>query len=138
MARKEMSRMLLVGEPDAAAEVAASLARAGREALVIRPADAGALDRLREQADGGLIAVDVPIDVRDVLARLGSDPARSEVDGLVGRSVADVERALILRTLARCRGNRTSASTILGISVRTMRNKLRSFIEDGVPVSPAP
>lgn len=60
-----------------------------------------------------------------------------QVDGLVGHTMADVERELILQTLERCGGNRTSASTILGISVRTMRNKLRSFIDAGYPVSPA-
>ena len=53
---------------------------------------------------------------------------------LVGRTVADVERELILNTLKQCRGNRTSASSILGISVRTMRNKIRSFVEAGIPV----
>ena len=69
------------------------------------------------------------------------DPAPLEpaaADALVGRTVAEVERALILETLDHCGGNRTSAAHMLGISVRTMRNKLRSFIEDGVPVSPAP
>lgn len=60
-----------------------------------------------------------------------------EVESLVGRSVADVERDLILQTLKRCGGNRTTASVILGISVRTMRNKLKSFIEAGIPISPA-
>ncbi len=60
-----------------------------------------------------------------------------DVEALVGHTVADVERELILHTLERCNGNRTSASTMLGISVRTMRNKLRSFIEAGFPVSPA-
>ncbi len=60
-----------------------------------------------------------------------------EIDALVGHTVADVERELILQTLERCHGNRTSASTILGISVRTMRNKLRTFIEAGIAVSPA-
>ncbi|MBJ6122067.1 sigma-54-dependent transcriptional regulator [Sphingomonas mollis] len=64
-------------------------------------------------------------------------PQEAGVDGLVGRTVEDVERALILRTLERCRGNRTSASGILGISVRTMRNKLRIFVEAGIPVAPA-
>lgn len=60
-----------------------------------------------------------------------------EVGDLVGRTVEEVERELILQTLERCHGNRTSASTILGISVRTMRNKLRTFIESGISVSPA-
>jgi DNA-binding NtrC family response regulator len=55
-------------------------------------------------------------------------------DSLVGSTVEDVERALILETLKSCSGNRTSASSILGISVRTMRNKLKTFIEAGVTV----
>lgn len=67
----------------------------------------------------------------------GSTSRPIEIAALVGNTVADVERELILHTLERCRGNRTSASTILGISVRTMRNKLRTFIEAGIPVSPA-
>lgn len=61
-----------------------------------------------------------------------------EVGALVGHTVADVERELILHTLDSCHGNRTSASSILGISVRTMRNKLRTFIEAGIPVAPPP
>jgi DNA-binding NtrC family response regulator len=43
---------------------------------------------------------------------------------LVGRTVADVERDLILETLKHCLGNRTHAANILGISIRTLRNKL--------------
>ncbi|MFM9977377.1 MAG: sigma-54-dependent transcriptional regulator [Sphingomonadaceae bacterium] len=54
----------------------------------------------------------------------------------VAQTVDDVERDLILRTLQHCRGNRTTASTILGISVRTMRNKLKTFIEAGIEVAP--
>lgn len=67
-----------------------------------------------------------------------SEPHRFQVSGLIGHTVEEVERELILQTLERCHGNRTSASHILGISVRTMRNKLRTFIEAGIPVSPAP
>jgi DNA-binding NtrC family response regulator len=66
------------------------------------------------------------------------DPAAAaERSTFVGRTVEDMERDLILHTLRHCRGNRTSASTILGISVRTMRNKLKTFIEAGIPVSPS-
>lgn len=46
---------------------------------------------------------------------------------LVGRTVADVERDLILQTLDHCLGNRTHAANILGISIRTLRNKLHQY-----------
>ncbi|KTF70594.1 sigma-54-dependent transcriptional regulator [Sphingomonas sp. HT-1] len=72
------------------------------------------------------------------LAELTTDASALDINSLVGRTVEEVERELILQTLERCHGNRTSASNILGISVRTMRNKLRSFIEAGIAVSPAP
>jgi DNA-binding NtrC family response regulator len=55
--------------------------------------------------------------------------------GLVGRTVADVERDLILDTLDHCLGNRTHAANILGISIRTMRNKLKQYTDEGVPVA---
>lgn len=56
---------------------------------------------------------------------------------LVGRTVADVERDLIIDTLKHCFGNRTHAANILGISIRTLRNKLRQYTDDGLAV-PAP
>ena len=55
---------------------------------------------------------------------------------LVGRTVADVERDLILETLKHCLGNRTHAANILGISIRTLRNKLNEYSDAGVPVPP--
>src|SRR6202000_3006698 len=53
---------------------------------------------------------------------------------LVGRTVADVERDLILDTLDHCLGNRTHAANILGISIRTLRNKLREYADSGLTV----
>ena len=53
---------------------------------------------------------------------------------LVGRTVAAVERDLIIDTLQHCLGNRTHAANILGISIRTLRNKLKQYNEEGVPV----
>ena len=48
----------------------------------------------------------------------------------------EVERELILETLTHCLGNRTHAANILGISIRTLRNKLNEYAHDGVPVPP--
>jgi DNA-binding NtrC family response regulator len=56
--------------------------------------------------------------------------------GLVGRTVADVERDLIIDTLKHTLGNRTHAAKILGISIRTLRNKLNAYVQDGVVVPP--
>jgi two-component system, response regulator FlrC len=62
--------------------------------------------------------------------------AETVTRALVGRTVADVERDLILETLKHCLGNRTHAANILGISIRTLRNKLNEYSTDGVPVPP--
>ena len=60
-------------------------------------------------------------------------------DALVGRTVADVERELILDTLGHTGGNRTRAAAILGISIRTLRNRLHDYADAGVAVpEPAP
>src|SRR4051812_33896084 len=62
--------------------------------------------------------------------------AETVTRALVGRTVADVERDLILETLKHCLGNRTHAANILGISIRTLRNKLNEYAGDGVNVPP--
>jgi len=41
-----------------------------------------------------------------------------------------MERRLILSTLERVGGNRTRAAEALGISVRTIRNRLRQYREE--------
>jgi len=53
---------------------------------------------------------------------------------LVGHTIADVERRLILDTLSYCSGNRTHAARILGISIRTLRNKLNEYTQAGIAV----
>ncbi len=67
-------------------------------------------------------------------AEAGGD---ADVANLVGRTVADVERDLILNTLEHTLGNRTHAANILGISIRTLRNKLKAYSQEGVRIPPA-
>jgi DNA-binding NtrC family response regulator len=64
----------------------------------------------------------------------GVDGATGGGLGLVGRTVADVERDLIIDTLQHCLGNRTHAANILGISIRTLRNKLQQYRQEGLNV----
>jgi len=66
-------------------------------------------------------------------ARDGVTPS---VGALVGRTVSDVERDLILETLHHTLGNRTHAATLLGISIRSLRNKLNEYAAGGAVVTP--
>ncbi len=54
----------------------------------------------------------------------------------VGRRMEDVERDVILHTLNHMAGNRTHAATVLGISIRALRNKLRDYAAAGIAVPP--
>ncbi|MBF0350602.1 MAG: sigma-54-dependent Fis family transcriptional regulator [SAR324 cluster bacterium] len=59
-------------------------------------------------------------------------PAGSESLGIeVGMSMKEAEKTLILETLKKTEGNRTHAAKILGISIRTLRNKLNEYKIDG-------
>jgi DNA-binding NtrC family response regulator len=53
---------------------------------------------------------------------------------LIGSTVGEIERELVLQTLARCDGNRTRAARVLGMSVRTLRNKIRQYSAEGIDV----
>lgn len=52
-------------------------------------------------------------------------PPQPEMPG--NGSLWEMERELIVKTLARLKGNRTHAAKALGISIRTLRNKLREY-----------
>lgn len=75
-----------------------------------------------------------PETIGDGAASAADDGAGGSTTALVGRTVADVERELIIDTLQHCLGNRTHAANILGISIRTLRNKLKLYGESGVAV----
>jgi len=81
-----------------------------------------------------------PLTAGDPLARTAqaaSLAAETASRAFVGQTVAAMEQQLIIDTLEHCFGNRTHAANILGISIRTLRNKLKEYTEAGVSV-PAP
>ncbi|MCR9244987.1 MAG: sigma-54 dependent transcriptional regulator [bacterium] len=56
---------------------------------------------------------------------------------LVGKKLADVERELVERALAHCGGNRKRTAELLGISVRTLFNRLQTTSRETAVRSPA-
>jgi len=70
------------------------------------------------------------LSMADYPQRLVSGPQDRGDGGMhVGMTVHEMERRLIMKTLESCRGNRTEAATLLGISTRTLRNKLHEYGE---------
>ncbi len=87
--------------------------------------------------DGQPLAGPAMIDSGQQTAARAAQAAEGAARAFVGQTVSQVEQQLILDTLVHCFGNRTHAANILGISIRTLRNKLKEYTESGVPV-PAP
>ena len=56
----------------------------------------------------------------------------------VGSSIADMERALILATVATCSGQKEKAAEMLGISAKTLYNRLREYEGDASPADVPP
>ncbi|MBP5856110.1 sigma-54-dependent Fis family transcriptional regulator [Marivibrio halodurans] len=98
----------------------------GEEAILLTEDET--LDAVMPESGGGTRAA-AP-DEHDGI----EDEAGPAGEKLVGKTVAEVERALIIDTLDHCLGNRTHAANILGISIRTLRNKLKQYTEEGFSV----
>ena len=79
-----------------------------------------------------MTSADPDADEGEAPTAIGARSARSEAP--VGRTVADVERDLIIDTLRHEGGNRTHAAVVLGISIRTLRNKLKQYACEGASI----
>jgi DNA-binding NtrC family response regulator len=112
-AESRAERILLVGDAPGLVEV---LRRAGFEIDLV--ATTG-------EALGHLAQTRVDLVVTDVRG-----PGPTAATGLTVRAM---ERRLILETLARTRNNRTQAAKVLGISIRTLRNKLAEYRAHDAP-----
>jgi Fis family transcriptional regulator, factor for inversion stimulation protein len=87
-----------------------------------------------ETALGNSSCSEIPIGVFFRHSEFSADEIEA-VRRLVGRPIAAVERELICETLVRRGGNRTHAATVLGISIRALRNKIRVYRMYGRRVS---
>jgi DNA-binding NtrC family response regulator len=61
---------------------------------------------------------------------------RDCIKQLIGHRLALVEREFILQTLRSHRGNRTRAADLLGISIRSLRDRIRNYRSQGEDVPP--
>jgi DNA-binding NtrC family response regulator len=86
---------------------------------------------------GGAVNAPDPAGVGSAGAKAPAVQNTGAVENLIGRTIADVERTMILNTLDHCLGNRTHAANILGISIRTLRNKLNQYRDEGVDIPEA-
>ena len=83
------------------------------------------IERAALLATGGVItAADVQIDEEPL-----AEPQATA--SLAGLTVHEVEKRLIMETLRRTNNNRSRAAEMLGISVRTQRNKLAEYRTGG-------
>jgi len=75
-------------------------------------------------------AVIEPTDLQDA----GAAPPRLGLNSLTGLTMREMERRLIVETLRHTNNNRTQAAKMLGISIRTLRNKLAEYRQRGEPL----
>jgi len=82
------------------------------------------IERAVIMARGEMITpLEFPVDLQN----LDEDLKESRIDLTPGRSLKEVEKEMILRTLEEAGGNRTHAARILGISRRTLQLKLKEY-----------
>ena len=74
------------------------------------------------------------VEEKEEVKKTADTSSDESMGGAVGRTIADVEQELILKTLQDVAGNRTKAAEILGITVRTLRNKLNEYRDMGIDV----
>jgi two-component system, NtrC family, response regulator AtoC len=79
-----------------------------------------------------IMAEDETIDSRDLPQDLGlpAHDSGQNLNVVVGTPIADIERRLIFATLDQCGGTKEKAAEMLGISLKTLYNRLREYGAD--------
>lgn len=94
----------------------------------------GNVRELRNAVHRAFILADGDLDLASAIDR----PARTSAIGdgeqlvfAVGTSLAEIERQAIIATLAKCEGNKTRAAALLGVSLKTLYNRLHAYRSRG-------
>ena len=98
----------------------------------------GNVRELRNTLERAVIVCEGPvIETKHLPPGFGHAPLRPSVDDAdsirvgVGTTVGEAERLLILKTLESTNNNKTRAAEILGISLKTLHNKLKEYGSSG-------
>ena len=90
-----------------------------------------------------LCADGAPLDAGHLPPNFGKSPATasqsldsSVIQVRIGSTVDEIERLLILRTLESTGQNKTRAAEILGVSLKTMHNKLKEYSQTRTEIEP--
>jgi DNA-binding NtrC family response regulator len=65
---------------------------------------------------------------------ISSSSRRRLARWLVGSPISAVERDLVLETLTHTHGNRTASARLLGVSIRTLRNRITEYSGEGLDI----
>src|SRR5206468_164182 len=85
----------------------------------------GNVREVKNELQRAFIMSDQVLEFSDLLAGRGGSQAPTEVGG----SLEESERKLILATLEQCGGDKKQAAQILGISLKTLYNRLHLYAE---------
>jgi transcriptional regulator with PAS, ATPase and Fis domain len=94
------------------------------------------IERAVITSQGNVIGVhDICIERREISGYIAESMAeKMEKNWVPGRTLDDIERNVILEALQYHQGNRTHTAKALGISIRTLRNKIADYRRLGIEV----
>lgn len=98
----------------------------------------GNVRELRNAVHRAFLLADGDLDLRCVVGKSALNAPSGAEQALripVGTNLADAERWMIIATLKKCGGNKTRAAALLGVSLKTLYNRLNAYRAQGLEVS---
>ncbi|MCO5101425.1 MAG: sigma-54 dependent transcriptional regulator [Burkholderiaceae bacterium] len=102
--------------------------QSGREAAAVPASDAGSTSSAAMPVSAPAVAARAPAPATTTHASAAN--GRPALDIVVGTSIAEAERRLIVATVEHCGGHRERAAAMLGISAKTLYNRLKGYAEE--------
>jgi len=119
------------------AEEGTSKTLSGESLLFLRRYEwPGNIRELRSAVQRAFVLADRELQIAVATRTAGTAPAEQpSLRIVVGTSLADAEKRMIVATLRKCGGNKTRAAALLGVSLKTLYNRLNGYRAQGVELS---